>query len=361
MNRELLSKAFGEIDDRFIAEAVYLPAGDASASPERKHMKTKRILTLALAAALILSLGIAGFAAWSIHSSRQQELRTDLKIEEGKPESYVEFPVADADANTAGVVLLSAINDGQEERIYLNVSPVAEEKLARFPEEARFFCMIEGTEYGGFAAPKLPAELSLSGQDEIRKAVKEYSYDSETQTLTLEAYLMTDVLKKAMQELGTERIPLQVNMAVGEETLCFGKILFSPTEEQHRFFDFGHARYYDRELDKEIEILGLKLTPFSAEWIVHYEEDAKGHTPGADPGKYSSWYLLEDKVCIEAKLHFSDGSTFSTGGAVATPYQDGAVHQHCSWGSAIDIEDVQRITLGDLTLWERASESNFIR
>ena len=41
MNRELLSKAFGEIDDRFIAEAVYLPAGDASASPERKHMKTK--------------------------------------------------------------------------------------------------------------------------------------------------------------------------------------------------------------------------------------------------------------------------------------------------------------------------------
>ncbi|MBR6353262.1 MAG: hypothetical protein IKS25_03980, partial [Oscillospiraceae bacterium] len=62
--------------------------------------------------------------------------------------------------------------------------------------------------------------------------------------------------------------------------------------------------------------------------------------------------LLEDKICQQAQLLFSDGSTFSTGGALTTPYEDGVVNQYCGWAQAIDIADVQRIVLGDLILWE---------
>ena len=219
-------------------------------------MKPRSIVTLVLAAALILSLGIAALAAWNIHASRQQELREDLKITESGTESYVEYALPETQA--AGVTLLSALNDGEEQRIYLNVSPVTEEEIARFPEDTRFFCTIEGTEYGGFAAPSLPNDLSCSGAEEIRKAVLDYAYDGETQTLTLEAYLMTDMLEKAVQELGSAEVPLRVNMAVGEaEAKSFGTVCFSPTEEQRRWFDFNHARYYDEELDSEIEILGL--------------------------------------------------------------------------------------------------------
>jgi len=62
--------------------------------------------------------------------------------------------------------------------------------------------------------------------------------------------------------------------------------------------------------------------------------------------------MLEDRVCIEAKLIFSDGSVFSTGGALNTPFENGIVNLNCGWESAININDVQRIVLGDLVLWE---------
>ena len=75
MNRKLLSKAVGNIDDSFIAEAYRPVNDDIVGSPERiVHMKPKRLFTLALAAALILSLGIAAYAVWSIHIARQQEI-----------------------------------------------------------------------------------------------------------------------------------------------------------------------------------------------------------------------------------------------------------------------------------------------
>ena len=96
----------------------------------------------------------------------------------------------------------------------------------------------------------------------------------------------------------------------------------------------------------------MELTPFSAVWKVSYEGAEFFHTPEADLAAYEPWSILEDKVCIEAKIVFSDGSEYSTGGALTTPYENGTVNQFCGWGSAINIEDVQRIVLGDLILWE---------
>lgn len=64
MNRELLSEALGEIEEGFIAEAYRPVPEDASGSSERiVHMKKKRIITFALAAALMLSLGVVAYAA----------------------------------------------------------------------------------------------------------------------------------------------------------------------------------------------------------------------------------------------------------------------------------------------------------
>ncbi len=64
MNRELLSKALCEIDERYIAEAYRPVTEAASGSPGRiVHMSKKRIITFALAAALILALGAMAYAA----------------------------------------------------------------------------------------------------------------------------------------------------------------------------------------------------------------------------------------------------------------------------------------------------------
>lgn len=314
-------------------------------------MKKKRIVTFALAAALMLALGITAYAVWSIHTARQRELKEDLRIEENKVSSYNEYAVADDRAS--GLVLLSSVNDGEVQRVYVNISPVSEEDAGGFPKQTSFSWSIDGTEIGGFAGPELPTSLSLSGQDEIRKAVLQYAYDRETQTMTLQCYIDVSFLEQAKHALGTDSLPLLVHMTVGqEETTTFGPAAFTRTEAQSRYFDFGRAVYHDGELDRDIELVGLELTPFSAVWKVSYEGDASFHTPEADQTAYEPWGILEDKVCIEARLVFFDGSEFSTGGALTSPYENGAVNLKCGWGSAINLDDIGKIVLGDMVLWE---------
>ena len=63
MNREQLSNIISGLDDRRIAEAIRYAPEEAYVSSERMlYMKKKRLITLALAAALILALGITSYA-----------------------------------------------------------------------------------------------------------------------------------------------------------------------------------------------------------------------------------------------------------------------------------------------------------
>ena len=59
MNREKLFSALGGIDPRYVAEAVRYAPGASNAPSERsKHMKSKRILSLALALKPLAVLGV---------------------------------------------------------------------------------------------------------------------------------------------------------------------------------------------------------------------------------------------------------------------------------------------------------------
>ena len=352
MKRETITLMLNSMEDNYISEtAVFCPAS-IQESPERiVHMKKKRSISFALAAALMLALGIVAYAAWSIHTVKQQELKEDFKIVENNADSYVEYAVPDD--QEAGLVLLSTVNDGKEQRVYLNISPVTEEEAAAFPDNTRFIWIVEGTEIGGNAAPQLPVGLTVSGTDEIRAAVLAHAYDKRTQTMTLQCFLDVEMVKEAMEKLDMDTVPLSVRMTVGEkEPRTYGPVSFALTAEQSMYFDFGRVIYHDAELGKDIEIVGLELTPFSAVWKVRYEGAEAFHSPEADQAAYEPWSILEDKVCIEAKIVFSDGTEFSTGGALTCPYENGTVNLNCGWGGAIDMEAIQRIILGDLILWE---------
>lgn len=353
MKRETISQALDLLEERHVSATASFDPGAIQEPPERiTAMKKKRIISLALAAALILTLSVAAYAAWSVHAAKQQELKEDFRIAENNVESYVEYTVPD---EGEGLVLLSAVNDGQEQRVYVNISPVTEVEAAAFPENAGFGWRIEGTDCGGYAAPHLPVNQSVSGTERIRAAVLAHAYDRDTQTLTLQCFIDVQLFRKAAAELGTESVPLTVQMSVDGDSRSFGPVSLSLTAEQRRYFDFGHALYHDEETDREIELVGLELTPFSAVWKMHYEGDEALHRPDADWETYGPWIQLEDKICIQARLIFSDGSEFSTGGALTCPYENGTVNPFCGWGGAIDIGDVQRIVLGDLVLWDENS------
>ncbi len=85
MKREQLSDIIGAIDDRQIAEAYRFDPALCGRSPERiGNMKAKRIVTLALAAALILALGVGAYA---VYNRRVQ----DLVMKAPEPEADVEI------------------------------------------------------------------------------------------------------------------------------------------------------------------------------------------------------------------------------------------------------------------------------
>ena len=63
MNRDRLFQALSGLDDRYIAEAIRYAPEDASGASERiVKMKTKRIITIVLAAVLLLALGLTAYA-----------------------------------------------------------------------------------------------------------------------------------------------------------------------------------------------------------------------------------------------------------------------------------------------------------
>ena len=372
MKRETITLMLNCVEDGFISEtAVFRPASRQE-SPERTaHMKKKRIITAALAAALLLALGITAYAVWSIHSARQQELKADLKIEEKNVNSYTEYPVP-SQSSASGVTLLSTVNDGEFQRVFVNVSPVKRDVIDRFPETVAFAWRLDGMTLNGedywmTAGPKLKSGTSVSGYEAIREAVYQDAYDEETETLTLECSISNDAIAQAQAYENSERVHLTLtlwdrqaqadaNVGLSAEWLGsqepFGSVWIAPTDQETRYFDFHQAFCRDEESDREIEIVGLELTPFSAVWKVRYDLVEQFHQPNADWDAYKPWSMLEDRVCIEAKLIFSDGSVFSTGGALNTPFENGIVNLNCGWESAININDVQRIVLGDLVLWE---------
>ena len=64
MNREMLFDALADVEEAYIAEALcYSPEASSGFSERIVHMKKKRIISLALAAALILAMGAAAYAA----------------------------------------------------------------------------------------------------------------------------------------------------------------------------------------------------------------------------------------------------------------------------------------------------------
>ena len=262
MKRETITLMLNCVEDGFISEtAVFRPASRQE-SPERTaHMKKKQIITAALAAALLLALGITAYAVWSIHSARQQELKADLKIEESNVSSYTEYPVP-GQSSASGVTLLSTVNDGEFQRVFVNVSPVKKDVIDRFPETVAFAWRLDGMTLNGedywmTAGPKLKSGTSVSGYDAIREAVYQDAYDEETETLTLECSISNDAIAQAQAYENSERVHLTLtlwdrqaqadaNVGLSAEWLGsqepFGSVWIAPTDQETRYFDFHQAK-----------------------------------------------------------------------------------------------------------------------
>ena len=94
MNREKAFQAMDGLDDRYIEEAIRYAPGAAAGAPERiVHMKKKRIITLALVAALLLAIGVTGYATGAFSMlTRQPDPSETFRISWSEnPSGYIEW------------------------------------------------------------------------------------------------------------------------------------------------------------------------------------------------------------------------------------------------------------------------------
>ena len=93
MKRELLSKALGDIDQRFILEAYHNVSENSINSTQRiDFMSKKRFLSFILAAALVLSLAITAYAVFFSIKHRTPDADEHFLIHwKENPDGYIEW------------------------------------------------------------------------------------------------------------------------------------------------------------------------------------------------------------------------------------------------------------------------------
>nr|MCR5089045.1 hypothetical protein [Oscillospiraceae bacterium] len=249
--------ALNNVNDAFLEETRELM--DRSAVSQ-KPAKSRIVRTILIAAVLAALMAATAYAIVSIHQKRQQELKADLKIEENNVNSYTEYPVP-SQSSVSGVTLLSTVNDGEFQRVFVNVSPVKRDVIDRFPETVAFAWRLDGMTLNGedywmTAGPKLKSGTSVSGYDAIREAVYQDAYDEETETLTLECSISNDAIAQAQAYENSERVHLTLtlcdrqaqadaNVGLSAEWLGsqepFGSVWIAPTDQETRYFDFHQA------------------------------------------------------------------------------------------------------------------------
>ncbi|MBR2581890.1 MAG: hypothetical protein IKD61_00695 [Oscillospiraceae bacterium] len=93
MNREKIFEALADVDEKYVAEALRYSPEVASGSSERiVYLNKKKIISFALAAALILALGVAAYAVFSTYTTRVPEPEETFRINwEENPSGYIEW------------------------------------------------------------------------------------------------------------------------------------------------------------------------------------------------------------------------------------------------------------------------------
>ena len=369
MNRELLSRALCEIDERYIAEA-YRPVPEAaSGSPGRiVPMKKKRIITFALAAALLLALGVTAYAIGvSIHRRRQEELSAQLQIDENQVADYVEYPVAEEPekAPAEGVTLLSAMNDGEFQRIWVVINGVTPEMIAR----------LESSEQVDWEGKALPANghrycfiyATMDGEsyfDAMSPLNFQRGYDSESQTLTTECAIPLHELeqgrKAELRFVMADCIDYELDHSEAELVCELGSAEVERTGQAIRTVWFSEPVSFSNGAYGKGEFLGAEISASGVNWILRHDgvsQMYRNHefTDEAQRQAYleleRSWLAAIEEVERTAAVNFADGSSREVGLPLSSSEPEGdIVKDACLFGGGtINLDQVVSITIGGKT------------
>ena len=370
MNREKAFQALNALDDRYIAEALrYAPEEAAGASERSGSMKSKRIVTLALAAALILALGAAAWAiGLSIHRQRQQELRQELQVDENRVEDYVEYPVPEdpEQAPESGVTLLSAMNDGEFQNYWVVLNGVTPEMVERMAapiledrdgsplgENDHRYCWL----YCGWDGESWYDVWPEGGHNaqSIRDA-----YDPETGTLTVRTAITADRMpeRAELRFIILDTIDYGDGHSDGELVWDLGSVSVERTGQTLRTVWFPEPVCFENGDYGAGEFLGMELSASGLNWILrhdgvremyHPHEFASEEERQAYLALEQSWLRVIDELERTAVLHFADGSSMAVNPPLSSEPAGDRGKDKCIFGHTIDPSQVVAVTLGGQT------------
>lgn len=334
MTREQLWDIIGNIDDRFIAEAAQYDPKQRSRSPERIGvMSKKRLITFALAAALILALGVTAYAiGMGIHRQRQTEMRESFGMEGSSAPAYEEYDVPEE--NTSGVTLLSAINNGGSQRIIVNVAPVTRDDLALTQHPVMF--SINGGQTW---------EQAMTAGDENS------AYDAESQTLTVSVMFGTDGKQPG------EEITVLFNV---NGSLDLGSLVVKITDPDTRLVQLSEPIVLTNPVtEKPVTLIGMELRGNQAIWMLETEDAAYFYGDHSSDSEADAklrqdnivtWINWLDEQFRATKLYFADGSSCSFNGHEFSDVDGNLVRPHVDYDRlAIDVSQVVSIEMNGQT------------
>ena len=360
----------------------------------RLHARSagRRIASLALAAALLIALGVTAYAVgMSIHKKRQEALRQSLGIQDAP--AYVEY---ETDASESGpddgaptITLLSALREGEYQRVFLDVGPVAREELAYDAYDKgnlHFVYSIDGgvtwepapyyvsnEEY-----PEEDMDVYTSYYDEairvpkaeaITRRIREESYDAESRTVPIICGFYTEGLGESVEIRVALTDDLPALFENRDAETCgqyllrdYGSLLFTLTEADRRLVLFPEPVCITwEETGTEYQIRGIELDSGRAELLMDCPDihplfdKPENETDEAFHARFEAqlrWAEFTDGLWRETALTLEDGSTLAFRGCVDFVQEEGDSIRLCSLypGQVIDVSRVTAITIRGETI-----------
>lgn len=316
--------------------------------------------SLLIAAVIAGLLTVSAFAAGvGIHRQRQEEIRRQLGIEENHVPEYEETEAPEEAGE--GVTVLSVLNTGDTQSLFVNVSPVEPGEVGNdielTEEDGRVHYLsysvtwdeenwsdtrvhvrdwdFAGDEQTLIRNPETDYSFSQPTKQAILNKYLEQAYDAGTKTLTLQCFIPNeeiDLSGPVSLHLVCWDVAVELEPVPGEEGVArpadqelrvhrdFGYFSFTPVSaHSSRVYWFAEpVEFENPDLGSKGRFMGVELTPTDMNWIIDCETLSMISTPGktfADEGERQayrelelSWLNFVEGLEREAVLRFADGS-----------------------------------------------------
>lgn len=335
-----------------------------------RHFRRKRILGSVLAAALILALGATAYAIGvSVHRQRQEQIREKLQIDENEVGDYVEFSVPEDAENMpdSGVTLLSTMNDGTFQQVWVIINGVTPEMaesmfapiltdrdgtpLSENDHRYRWiFCSWDGEHWSDTQA----------GGGHSAQHLRE-AYDADSQTLMLNTALTLWDLPEhfTLRFVLVDCIDYGNGRSDAEMVCDLGSVAFSRTDQSVQVYWFPEPVLFENGDYGKGEFLGMEISASGVKWVLRHDGGSQMYHPREFASEEErqaymemerSWLAAIEKLERDAVLHFADGSTRAIGLPLNSETEGDIVKDVCLFGDrTIDVNQVIGVTIGGKT------------